>query len=334
MAEEKTETQVKVTMIGGKNVGKTCFMLGMYAVMRRGIHNFFLHTTDIDDDSRLIQGWTSLTRRGNERKWPVPTNVALKRYEFAFKRGMGRNLMSFEWVDYRGGALFEERESAQDLIDQLVTSDCLFFCLDGGELREPVADRMLEVDHRMCISRAKILLEDLPHRVPIVVLVTKHDLCGNRPQSEVMEDIHRLFDAWLVPGEGWEVMICPVTLGSELAADRENGTVDPLNLHLPLIYAIFSLTVTRMVNQERQQKTLRASQQAMDNRIRDLGSNVLLELWNQKEIDNAREQRDEIVRRQRMHQSTIQGLRKDVALLGRELSRAVMYSDGERVIVG
>ncbi|MDA1014417.1 MAG: GTPase domain-containing protein [Planctomycetota bacterium] len=324
---------VKITMVGGKNVGKTSFLHGMYMVMRRGVNNFFLHTADGDADNRLTTAWEALNKSGEERKWPVPTSDTLTRYEFNFRAGLNRTLMSFEWVDYRGGALLEDQHTAQDLIEQLNTSDCLFFCLDGSELRSPVRDRVFEVDNRMCITRAKILLDRLARRVPIVVLITKHDLCRHRLKDDLMADIRLLFDAWLVPGQGWDVLICPVTLGSDLAEDVQGGRIDPKNLHVPLIYAMFSIMVEGLVEQKRKKKAADDAVAQAHQKVSGLSGGFMSRMFKGGQIDAAN---DEVLRMQNLHtreERELDRIQRDVALLGRELTNAVMYCDGERMTV-
>lgn len=325
--------RIKITMIGGKGVGKTCFTLGMYAVMRRGVHNFFLHTPDANDDNRLMRAWSALLKEGAERQWPVPTSASIERYEFQFKRGLNRTLMDFEWIDYRGGALLDESTNAQELNEQLVDSDCLFFCVDGGLLAEPVGNRVYQLDDEMCISRAKVLLDKLPKKVPIVILITKHDLCRQRKKDALLHDIKKLFDAWLVPGENWDVMVCPVTLGGDLATDLNSGPINPRNMYLPLVYGVFELLLERLVQKERERKEKRDSFTKVKRRMKELSSNFLLEFWNKSEIEQASSEADQITFQQRRLEREAQGLRDDVASLGAELTKAVMFSNGERVKV-
>ena len=275
--------QVRLTMIGGKNVGKTCYLHGMYSVMRRGISNFFLHTPDVNDDNHLMRNWDALSRRG-DRLWPVPTSEQLVRYHFAFKRGLSRTMMDFDWCDYRGGALMEDSDTAAELISEINQSDCLLFCVDGNELKTPVQDRLYDVDNQLCISRAKVLLDGLPRRVPIVVIITKHDLCRNRLRDDVMKDVELLFDAWLTRGEGWDVMICPVTLGTGLAEDISGAPISPRNVHLPLIYSVFSILIDGLVEAERESRRLRDARTSSEKRIRALSGNFVSEMFNRTEI--------------------------------------------------
>lgn len=325
------KTKIKVTMIGGKNVGKTCFLHGLYYVMRRGVNNFFLHTNDRDADNRLMRGWAMLNKQGEERRWPVPTSDDIARYNFSFKLGMNRTLMDFEWIDYRGGALLEETSSSQALVDQLNQSDCLLFCLDGSELQTPVGPRIFEVDAKMCISRAKVLLDRLSRRVPIAVLITKHDLCRHRLKHELMADIKLLFDAWLVEGEGWDVLICPVTLGRELADDLQGGRVSPKNLHIPLIYSIFSIMVDGLVEREGKAASYSQFRQESEASLQNLSKGFLSSLLKRKNLEATQREVEHYQRLLATEERAIERLKKDVSLLGKELTNAVMYCDGRRV---
>lgn len=324
--------EVKVTMIGGKNVGKTCYLHGMYAVMRRGENNFFLHTPDANVDNLLMRNWAALSKRG-DRKWPLPTSEELVRYNFSFKRGLSRTIMDFDWIDYRGGALMEDTDTSEELINELNQSNCLFFCVDGAELRTPIADRLYEVDNQLCISRAKVLLDGLPRRVPIVVLITKHDMCRNRLRDDVMKDVELLFDAWLAKGEGWDVMICPVTLGTGLAEDPTSAPISPRNLHLPLIYSVFSMQVDNLVEADRESRRLKEARTASERRIRALSSGFFSSMMNKSEIENVTREANYIAQQLVRHDREAQRLRQDVASLSTELHHAVMFSDGERVTV-
>lgn len=325
------KSRIKITMVGGKNVGKTCFLHGMYYVMRRGVNNFFLHT-DTDADTRLMRGWAAMNKRGKERRWPVPTSDDITHYNFSFKRGLNNTLMEFEWVDYRGGALMEGAKTSEELINHLNNSDCLFFCLDGSELETPVAgERLYDVDNRMCISRAKVLLDRLPRRVPIAVLITKHDLCRHRLKDDLMADIRLLFDAWLVPGEGWDVLFCPVTLGRQLADDIAGGQLNPKNMHVPLVYAIFSIVLEDMVEKESKVRTAFEGQQAADRSASELGGRFLGGMLKKNEIQKAKRESENFQRIRAAEERAAERVREDVVALGRELTNAVMYCNGKRV---
>ncbi len=323
---------LKVSIIGGKASGKTCFLLGMYAVMRRGMNNFFLHCADSNDDERLMKTWSLLTRTG-DRKWPAPTTEDLAHYHFTFKSGLTRTLAEFEWIDYRGSLMHETNDASAQLAAEFKQSDCIFFCVDGNELKSPVGDRLFEVDNTLCISRAKVLLDGLQRRVPIVVIVTKHDICNSRMKNDLMKDVELLFDAWLAKGEGWDVMICPVTLGVDLSDEMQDAPINPRSMHLPLIYAIFSMQVESLMAIERDVKRLRDARGACEQRISTLASNFISEMLNRQQIEEAARESGYLAQQIVRQERELKRLKQELIQLGQELGKATMYSNGERVTV-
>lgn len=323
---------VKVSVIGGKSAGKTCFLHAAYAVLRRGLNNFFLHASDLNEDNRLMKSWNTLSKSG-DHKWPPSTPEDLLLYHFTFKRGLTRTLLDFEWTDYRGSILQETSDAASQLIGQFHQSDVIFFCVDGAELSSPVSERLFEIDNTLGISRAKVMLDGLQKRVPIVVVITKCDLCKNRYQNELIRDAEILFDAWLTKGEGWDVMICPITLGMELDESFHDAPISPKNVHLPLIYSIFSMQIEVMMEIDRELKKLRDARTQAEKKIQQLSSGFFAEMVNRPQIEEATREAtyatQQIVRVDR----EAQRVRSDLAALGAELSKAVMYSNGERVAV-
>ena len=77
---------------------------------------------------------------------------------------------------------------------------------------------------------------------PIAVVVTKADLINNfdgEINENAVENVKKFFKNTLfVPDSPWLVGIIPVTLGKELAENIDSGTVDPLNVHLPVTFAV------------------------------------------------------------------------------------------------
>lgn len=63
----------KVTVIGFKASGKTCYLAGMYDTMSYGIKNFSLIEADSDQDYYLQTLWENISD-GNKRNWPVPND--------------------------------------------------------------------------------------------------------------------------------------------------------------------------------------------------------------------------------------------------------------------
>jgi hypothetical protein len=239
--------EIKITMLGTTGAGKTSYLLGMYAVMQTGIQGFTLAAKDMDLDLELIQRWEKLISLKGEDRWPTPNAAAMEYYGFDFSYGF-RPLMGFEWLDYRGLALSDRstEQDVTDLVQYLQASACLFLCISGeyltGELtpntvREIKSDRMNQFVQQY-VSNNKQPNSQQPF--PVAIIITKYDLCHHREREAIIADVKKLFQALFTPNSGWLVMICPVSLGRDLGDDPDNAQIVPVNVHLPVVFAVYS----------------------------------------------------------------------------------------------
>ncbi|MBE9167503.1 hypothetical protein IQ238_08205 [Pleurocapsales cyanobacterium LEGE 06147] len=238
---------IKIAMLGTTGAGKTSYLLGMYAVMQTGVKGFTLSAKDMDMDLDLTERWEKLISVQGEERWPAPNAAAMEHYNFDFSYGF-RPMMGFEWLDYRGLALSDRstEQDVQDLNDYLADCGCLFLCVSGeylGDQITPVTVRAIKSDRmnqlmQQIISKHKQPAVDYPF--PVAIVITKYDLCHHREKQAVIDDIKRLFQALFTANSGWLVMICPVSLGKELGNDPECGNIIPVNVHLPIVFAIYS----------------------------------------------------------------------------------------------
>lgn len=267
---QEASTKMKITMIGNTSSGKTCYMLCMYAFMSMGLNGFTLNTTDPDQDIQLMDQWEELSEENN-----LPTATVAKsqdepvyNYNFNFNYG-ARPLINFEWIDYRGGALTSDSSSddANVLRENARESDCLFLCVPADILIDRIVEEDGTVNNRAKLKAASsrrlavgkvnsilsLIQEDIQQKqgkdttIPIAILITKFDLIfGKRSKDEITRDIQELFNPLFTPDSGWWTMICPVSLGKDITIKKNNGSqqllgeVDPINVQIPLIFAIYS----------------------------------------------------------------------------------------------
>ncbi|HEU5352909.1 MAG TPA: hypothetical protein VFU65_00520 [Actinocrinis sp.] len=249
-----------VTMIGATGCGKTTYMLGMYAGLSAGIEDYFLFTDDLDLDLDLSESWDELCDNGAV---PKPTGVEVPRsYPFVFRQG-NQTLLSFDWEDYRGGAMSQHLsdEMAVDvgpLRERLLRSDSIYLVLNGNYLasattpanvrqtnKETMARRMTTVVQKTLKER-----EQTGQRAPsMVVLVTKADLIvqANRGATPgalmdmICDSARRLLPVCFTTGIN--TLVCPVQLG-DFGGDRQEAVdsdkVDPRNLDKPLIFSFLN----------------------------------------------------------------------------------------------
>lgn len=313
-------SNIKITMLGTKGAGKTCFLLGMYAKMRQGIRGFTFATQNPDLDLDLSDRWSRLVNEQGDKRWPQPNDNEIKNYEFNFSYGF-RKLLGFDWIDYRGGALddYSQEADVDILYKQVRNSASLFLCVSGEDLAksrsiQQISDKV----HTASINRFFSTLEEKEERPSVAVVITKYDYCRERDKEEILELVQELFSPLFADGAGWLVTICPVSLGNGLAEDLASGEIDPKNIHLPVAFAIYSEFKQQLVELDDQiSRTKEANQR--------LGRSVFGRLFNRSAMEGNDSQRSFLERNR-------EKIENNINLLSEELMRgATLFYDGGKV---
>jgi hypothetical protein len=317
--------EIKITMLGTTGAGKTSYLLGMYAVMQTGIQGFTLAAKDMDLDLELTQRWEKLISLKGEDRWPTPNAAAMEYYGLEFSYGF-RPLMGFQWLDYRGLAL-SDRSTEQDVADLVVylqESACLFLCISGEYLtseltpktvREIKSDRMNQFIQQY-VSNNKQPNPQQPF--PVAIVITKYDLCHHRERAEIIADVKKLFQALFTPNSGWLVMICPVSLGRDLGEDPDNARIVPVNVHLPLVFAVYSQlrTYGLKLKSDRDRQVLEVDAARQKNA-----------LWQVIRANQLKEQTTQL----ETTKTEIMTVEENMKLLCQELQQVSLYFNGSEV---
>lgn len=241
--------KIKILMLGDSSSGKTCFMLGMYAAIQNG-SKFSLKATDPDEGVEMATLWSTIVGESGEERWPRGTDTPqIYNFELCYAY---KPLMEFEWLDYRGGSMLDisSDDNVRTLRNYAAESNGLFFCISGKDLREPVTEANLQ--NIAIKSKANLMGQYLQYlninrrparkkSFPIIIMVTKYDYCYHRNKRELMEDVKKMFPPLFAPNSDWLVMICPVTLGKELAKNSDNGKIEPRNLDIPVAFVLYCI---------------------------------------------------------------------------------------------
>ena len=241
--------KIKILMLGDSSSGKTCFMLGMYAAIQNG-SKFSLKATDPDEGVEMATLWSTIVGESGEERWPRGTDTPqIYNFELCYAY---KSLIEFEWLDYRGGSMLDisSDDNVRTLRNYAAESNGLFFCISGKDLREPVTEANLQ--NIAIKSKANLMGQYLQYlninrrparkkSFPIIIMVTKYDYCYHRNKRELMEDVKKMFPPLFAPNSDWLVMICPVTLGKELAKNSDNGKIEPRNLDIPVAFVLYCI---------------------------------------------------------------------------------------------
>lgn len=113
-------------------------------------------------------------------------------------------------------------------------------------------------------------------------------------------------------------MICPVSLGKELGKNPEDGKIVPVNVHLPVVFAVYS----QLRAYGLQLKEERDRQSQLVNTIKQ--QNPLLQLLKASQL---REQTTQL----ETNKIEIATVEENMKLLSQELQQASLYFNGSEV---
>lgn len=318
---------IKIAMLGTSGAGKTCYMVGMYAMMEYGYHGFTLSTQNPDDGLILNRRWDQMVDRRDEKRWPPPTGEAeTKDYKFNFNFGL-KPIMKFEWMDYRGGALSDDstNEDVQELLRQVEECSCLFLCVSGEYLQQKAGWVSAS---KIKANRMNALLTKIAERLqvsesrpfPVSIVITKFDLCKERSKEDIIEDVKILFQGLFTPASGWLVSIFPVSLlGRGSIDDTNKAEIDPVNLHYPVAFAVYAKFRELGLDHR---ATIESDRITVDR----MGSNWFKRLWNSSEINSGNY-------RINVLEGELESIQSNLGLLANELRNAPIFVSGQEVAI-
>lgn len=237
----------RFTALGMSGSGKTCYLLGMYYEMCVGVRGFTLVTTN-QMASKLEDWMDQLDEETGTDRFPAGTALT-ESTDYSFKLSyQHQRIMSFDWADYGGGAL-KAREKNPEVFKKLgkslEESTVLYIFIDGELLCGEDKETTIKKVKRKCASTINGYItqfsdthdEILP---PIVLVVTKADLCAKWISgSEMQEIVKESFSDSGLFGKRNTTYIVAVSLGKNIADDDYSGEVEPINIHIPFFIGIY-----------------------------------------------------------------------------------------------
>jgi len=250
---------IKITMLGGSGAGKTCFMLAMYDIMSMGVEGFTFSTINPDDGLDLEDQWNKLCDGTDVDRWPKGSEGS-RPYTFRFSFGF-KEYLSFEWLDYRGGALTGRADDPDlaKLRSSLKSSFGIFIVVPADQLvkNDRQAIRGMNVKG---INQLLAELSDESHPRVVSIVITKMDIwlkeIGLNQQNELVSRIKSIFSPLFVPDGNWTVSIVPITLGENLCDNLARGAIAPQLIHYPVTFTIYELFLKQLEAAEAEKQIL------------------------------------------------------------------------------
>lgn len=248
----------KFTILGESGSGKTCYLLGMYMSMNMDLES--IGYTIVAQDAQIKKTLTTNYNKleddtSGQGRFPDTTDQVQK-YNFDLQYSF-ETILPFEWIDYPGGFLDPTSrdvtsEQYKEVEQSIRKSSTLFICIDGENLVEGNINAKIRRVKRKCVARINPYLGELKEKLkrenqklpPICIIVTKYDLCADCLRNDELRTIiEESFKPLFLSADTFVVVI-PVSLGENIKDDNYKGELDPVNVHLPILFGI-----TRALNE-------------------------------------------------------------------------------------
>jgi hypothetical protein len=266
--------------------------------------------------------------------------VSSRTWAFNFNIGY-RKIRSFSWYDYRGSVLSErEQDNPTDVGEfqaKLKESGCLVLCVAGDELATWVDGGSAPRGVRRFNWHLQKFYQERKTTVPIVIALTKGDRC---PDDKIERGVDMLRNSLLsslfTRGTGWLVMLCPVSLGMTLPGGPKpmaKGHIRPINVHLPVTFAIFFQIMAERQAAEQKLTELESRRSDTREHIERMRAGLWSSIVNRSEIRAARSHIGSLEEESQMTEQEARELSATLArmrkgLLGKHI---YIYYDGNRV---
>lgn len=269
---------MNICFLGLTGSGKTCYLYAASHVLMGGVNvdgaRLSIMPTNEQQRIRLNRGIEEMTgdTPTGEALWPMGSDHTTT-FPFEFMIN-GEEQFDFDIYDYRGHALDDLRDEAQDereeLYDSFTDTSCIVFLVDGYTLAdamglEDTAQRARRSTRRKSRLKAKNeiqYLEMVVHKchkikpdVPVLLTITKRDIFSPDELSAGIEFLKGILPTLFFHSEGVArngkllVGITSVSLGRDLVDGEKNEVGQSRlegniminvsqDLHIPILFAL------------------------------------------------------------------------------------------------
>lgn len=267
---------MKICFLGLSGSGKTCYLYAASHVLTEGIRtpvgSVSILCTSVSRNIHLNNGIEDMDN-GDQALWPRGSDQTS---EFPYELYINGNKRTrFEIYDYRGGALYDDSDSAQDEREELYKtfneSSCIVVFIDAFTLMKAFSlknhedeseayrkgglnvESILRANNKL--NHLKLIIDEarqyLQQEVPILLTITKKDILSEEELNNAMEMLKNNMSTLFSKANPNPVGITAVSLGENLGAGEENedrkrkltGCLHldvSKNIHIPILFPLFN----------------------------------------------------------------------------------------------
>ena len=225
-------------LLGPQEVGKTCFLSGIYYAFRSSLNGFSLSCANEEQKVDL----NSMCKGLDNGVFPMGTGVSTK-YDFVL-RYANEKRFAFSWFDYRGKTIEEygttDQKEYDELVDIVNNTTCILICVDGTWLSSDKEKSVKNIqDNSFMINDFLNIYQDNNGKLPpICVVITKIDLCRKEFMNLYYDAIKESFPFF--ENNNIPIYICPICIG-HISSQSKKFAFDPIDkdVYRPLLFALW-----------------------------------------------------------------------------------------------
>jgi len=262
---------IKICFLGLSRSGKTCYLYAASNVLSEGISTDYgtisIMSTNEQQNIRLNKGVEDMEKG----IWPKGSNQTMV-FPFDFFIN-GQIKIPFQIYDYRGGALYDMRDDAQDereeLYETFKDASCIVFFIDAYTLldafnlkknteddiaihKKGSIEKITPTTARNRIKHIELIVRkcrEMSNRnIPMLLTITKKDILSQEEIEVSIEHLKTILPT-IFSGSNNITGITSVSLGKDLGTGELNEEQEKKltgnlildisqNLHIPILFAL------------------------------------------------------------------------------------------------
>lgn len=267
---------MKICFLGLSGSGKTCYLYAASHVLTEGIRTLegsvSILCTSVNRNILLNEGIEDMDN-GDQAVWPRGSDQTREFPYELYINGIKRT--QFEIYDYRGGALYDDSDIAQDereeLYETFKESSCIVVFIDAYTLMKAFslknqedesdayrkgdlkAESVIRANNRL--NHLKLIMSEarqyLQQEVPILLTITKKDILSDDELNLAMEKLKINMTTLFSQANPNPVGMTAVSLGTNLGAGEFNEDMKKKltgclhldvsqNIHIPILFPLFN----------------------------------------------------------------------------------------------
>ena len=266
-------------LLGPQEVGKTCFLTGLYYTFRSTLNGFGLSCVNEEQRAEL----DGICKRLESGEFPTGTSTSSK-YQFKL-RFAHTERFGFEWYDYRGGLLKEyglkNSEEYEELTRVIQNTTCIILCIDGTWLSKNKNESVKRIQDESYVINEFIhsYVDSNKKLAPICIVITKYDECEKGYEAVYYEAIRESFAFF--ENRQTPIFICPVCIGKkDVNTDKFRFDPTDQDIYRPLFYALWCGYHYRICGMEKKltedEKRVQIVLQNLQDKIKEIEGKVVV----------------------------------------------------------